>query len=286
MQQNDRCKEEMVNLPWAHLRIPPFPQVAIRVLQLANNDNVQLHQLSDLIMSDPAFASEVLTIANSLLYAPRFPSSSILQAIAVLGANNLQGLCLTVGARAYLGKSLDLPAMRTLWRHNMACALIAEQMASAGFINKDTAYTCGVLHDVGRLALATVRPKEYALLLGAHSGTPESLLKAERDMFGWDHCELGRQLIQDWKLPNEFEAVVAEHHAPRKNDDSWGMSELINLSCRMADTAGFPAFSGCEVTPYPELLEELPARERRQFQTELEDLTAEVARRIGAAEAA
>jgi putative nucleotidyltransferase with HDIG domain len=286
MQQNERRREEMGGLPWAHLRIPPFPQVAIRVLQLANNENVQLHQLSDLIMSDPAFASEVLTIANSMLYAPRFPSSSILQAIAVLGANNLQGLCLTVGARAYLGKSLNLPAMRTLWRHNMACALIAEQLASAGFIDKDTAYTCGVLHDIGRLALATVRPKEYALLLGAHSGSPESLLKAERDMFGRDHCELGRQLVQDWKLPDDFEAIVAEHHSPRKKDDAWGMSELINLSCRMADTAGFPAFSGCETIPYPDLLEELPARERRQFNPELEGLTAEVTRRINGAESA
>ncbi|MGB0051957.1 MAG: HDOD domain-containing protein, partial [Terracidiphilus sp.] len=78
-------------IPWAHLRLPPFPQVAIRVLQLANNENVQLHQLCDLISSDPAFASEVLTVANSLLYAPRYPSTSILQAVAILGANTLQG---------------------------------------------------------------------------------------------------------------------------------------------------------------------------------------------------
>jgi HD-like signal output (HDOD) protein len=54
-------------LPWAHLRLPPFPQVAMRVLQLAQNENVQLHQLCDLISSDPAFASEVLTVANSVL---------------------------------------------------------------------------------------------------------------------------------------------------------------------------------------------------------------------------
>lgn len=53
------------SLPWAHLRLPPFPQVAIHLLRLANDENVQLHHLSDLISSDPAFAAEVLTIANS-----------------------------------------------------------------------------------------------------------------------------------------------------------------------------------------------------------------------------
>src|SRR4051812_25554170 len=73
-------------IDWAHVRIPPFPQVALTVLRLAADENVQLGRLGDLISSDPAFASEVLTVVNSLLYAPRYPIRSILQAIEVLGA--------------------------------------------------------------------------------------------------------------------------------------------------------------------------------------------------------
>ncbi len=284
MLQSERRREETISPSWAHLRLPPFPQVALRVLQLANNENVQLHQLSELISSDPAFASEVLTIANSLLYAPRFPASSVLQAIAVMGANNLQGLCLTVGVRGYMGKALNQPAMRTIWRHNLACALIADQLASVGFMNRDVAYTSGVIHDIGRLALAVIRPKEYSLPLGAHSGTPASILNAERELFGWDHCEAGRQLIVDWKLPSEFEAIVGDHHAPREKDGPWGMADLINVSCRMADTAGFAAFPGCEVTPFPDLLDELPARERRLFHATIEPLAFEIAKKINAVE--
>jgi len=284
MLRNERSRIEAITPSWAHLRLPPFPQVALRVLQLANNENVQLHELSELISSDPAFSSEVLTIANSLLYAPRFPASSILQAIAVLGANNLQGLCLTVGVRAYMGKALNEPAMRAIWRHNLACALIADQLASVGFLNRDVAYTSGVMHDIGRLALAVIRPREYSLLLGAHSGSPTGILKAERDLFGWDHCEAGRQLIAEWKMPPEFEPIVSEHHAPRQKDGPWGMSDLINVSCRMADTAGCPAFPGCEITPFPDLLDELPARERRLFHTKVESLTLEIARKLDAVE--
>jgi hypothetical protein len=96
-----------VRLPWAHLRLPPFPQVAIKIMQLANNENVQLHQLSDLIATDPGFASEVLMVANSPLYAPRYPATGILQAIAVLGANQLQGMCLLVGVSEKSGEMLD-----------------------------------------------------------------------------------------------------------------------------------------------------------------------------------
>ena len=279
-----KLKNETPAPSWAYLRLPPFPQVALQLLQMANNENVQLHQLSNLISSDPAFASEVLTIANSLLYAPRFPASSVLQAIAVLGANNLQGLCLTVGVRAYMGKTLQQPAMRAIWRHNLACALIADQLASVGFMDRDIAYTSGVMHDIGRLALAVIRPTEYSLLLVTHSGPPANILETERKIFGWDHCEAGRQLIIDWKLPSEFEAIVSEHHAPRQKDSSWSMADLINVSCRMADTTGFPAFPGCEATPFPDLLEELPARERRRFHTEIEPLAQEIARKIDAVE--
>jgi len=280
----ERDRDGIARLPWAHLRLPPFPQVAIRVLQLANNENVQLRQLSELISSDPAFAGEVLTIANSLLYAPRFPANSILQAIAVLGANNLQGLCLTVAVRSYMGKTLSHPAMRAVWQHNLACGLIAEQLASAGFMDRDIAYTSGVMHDLGRLALAVLRPTDYGLLLGSYSGAPSSILKAERDLFGWDHCEAGRELIADWKLPEDFAAIVGEHHCPRQIAGSWEMADLINVSCRMADTAGFPAFAGCETSRFEDLLEELPARERRLFHSTVETLTFEVTKKIEAIE--
>jgi putative nucleotidyltransferase with HDIG domain len=280
----ERCKEDVINLPWAHLRIRPFPQIAIRMAQISGKENVQLHQLSELILSDPAFASEVLTIANSALYSPRFPSSTIIQAITVLGANNLQGICLTVAARAYLGKALDQPAMCTIWRHNMACALLAEQLATVGFIDKDLAYTCGIMHDIGRLALATIRPKEYAQLLSTHKGTPQSILEREQEIFGWNHCDLGQRLVHEWNLPGEFEPIVSAHHRTRPQNGNWQLPELIDMSCRMADAAGFAAFPGCEVTPFAELLDELPARERRLFHPDMEALNEEISGRISAVE--
>jgi len=269
-----------ISPPWAHLRLPPFPLVAIRVLQLTNNENVQLHQLSELISSDAAFASEVLTIANSLVYAPRFPAHTILQAIAVLGANHLQGMCLTVGVRSYLGKSLNHPLIRNVWRHNLACALIARDLAAAGFMDPDTAYTSGVLHDVGRLALAVIRPAEYAALLEKHAGSGASILPLETELFGCNHCEAGKHLIGDWKLPSEFQAIVSDHHTPRRMESAWSMAELIKISCKMADAAGFTAFHGCAVTPFSDLHDELPARERSAFHADLESLTREVTDRI------
>ena len=271
-------------MPWAYLRLPPFPQVAVRVLQLVANENVQLHELCDLVSSDAAFASEVLTVANSALYAPRYPASSILQAIAVLGADTLQGMCITVGVRAYLGKAMSKPAMRALWRHSLACGLIAQKLAAGGLVDECTAYTAGILHDIGRIALTVIQPKDYAELLEAHRGEASSILAFEREIFGWDHCEAGQRLVAGWKLPKEFAEVVLEHHVARRTDGAWGLSELVKISCAMADAIGYPAFGGCEATAYGELREKLPARERRLFYPEAEQLIGEIAAGIKAIE--
>jgi putative nucleotidyltransferase with HDIG domain len=275
---------QAVRLPWAHLRIPPFPQIAIRILQLTNNENVSMSQVSALISSEPAFSSEVLTIANSALYSGRFPVTSVLQAVAVLGTKNLRGLCLTVGVRAYLGDSLNNQSLRAMWRHSLACALIAQQLARAGSMSSGEAYTAGILHDIGRLALAVISAKEYASLLETHSGSASSVLQAERDLFGFDHCEVGQHLIQDWKLPANFANIVSDHHSARKKGDPWRMPDLINVSCRMADSVGFAVFQGCELTPYADLLEELPDRERKTFCADVNVLAFEVSSKINGVE--
>jgi len=271
-------------LPWSNLRLPPFPQVAVRILQLAHDENVQMRQLCDLIATDPAFASEVLTIANSAFYAPRQPSTSIMEAIAVLGATKLQGMCLTVGIRAYLGKTMSLPALRALWRHNLACALISERLADAGPIDRDLAYTSGILHDIGRMALAVLQPKAYAELLESHHGPSASILEAERNLFGLDHCEAGHQLITSWKLPENFAAVVVDHLSPRCPDEFWDVLEVVKMSCAMASALGFVAFPGCEAVPFGELLEQLPERERSKFPAEPEQLRNRLSDNIKAVE--
>ncbi|HEU5457892.1 MAG TPA: HDOD domain-containing protein [Terracidiphilus sp.] len=275
---------EGYKVPLSHLRLPPFSQVALRVVQLASKENVQLHELSDLISSDPALATEVLAIVNSLVYAPRFPINSILQAIAIMGANHLQGLCLTVALRGYIGKQLGHPAMRTVWRHGLATAAIAEQLASTGFLDRDVAFTCGVMHDIGRVALSVVHPREYTEVLSQHTGSPQSILAAEEALFGYTHCQIGSQLMKDWKLPEDFVPIVSEHHAASQPAKCWDMIDVVRMSCRMADTIGYPAFTGCSCTQFDELIGELPPREKRLFHVDAETLAAEVSKKIAAIE--
>jgi putative nucleotidyltransferase with HDIG domain len=251
-------------------------------MRLCNNDDVHLGHLSSLIESDPAFSSEVLMVANGWTYAPRSSITSVMHAIVTLGMKRLQGLCLTVGVRGFLGKTLTLPHARILWRHSLATATIAEELAEDSGIHPDDAYTAGVLHDIGRLGLMLVRPKQYCALLDTHSGTPSSFLEKEDHLFGVNHCRLGVQLGSAWQLPDKF--LAGDHHDPLSGD--WKLADIIKVSCRLADAAGFPAFPGCFIEPYSDVLHALPERSRKDFHATVEALKQDLTANIEALEAA
>ena len=114
---------------------------------------------------------------------------------------------------------------------------MAERIAGAASVDRDFAYTSGILHDVGRVALATLRPDSYATLLKNISVGSGELLNFERKTFGLDHCEAGSHLAVAWHLPQEVTAVIAHHHDPLTHAQD--APELIRLSCRLAHALGF-----------------------------------------------
>ena len=237
-------------------------------------------QISDLVSSDPAFCSEVLAIANSAAIPHRFPVTSILQGVALLGTQNLKGLCLTVAVRGYLGKSIAHAILRDIWVHCLATGLIAQQLVLVGVIDNDTAYTAGLLHEMGRLALGVVSPEEYGRLLETHHGSPESILRLESEMFGFDHRELGQHLAAEWGLPAELGEVLSRKIPFGRSDSRLNLAGLVDMSSRMADAAGFPAFRGCEKAPYQELLKELSVLERNRFYSDISDLAFTIGKQI------
>jgi HD-like signal output (HDOD) protein len=273
-------------IAWECVHVPPFPQIAIRVLDCVSNDGMSMCRLSDLISSDPALCSEVLTIANSPLVAHRFPVTSILQAVAMMGTSALKGLCLTVAVRGYLGKSMRYPGLRALWRHSLAVACIAEHLVNVGLMDADDAHTAGILHEIGRFALAVLYPVAYSYLLETHEGTNESLMECERELFGLDHVEVGQRLVVDWSLPKPFREVIGHGECSSSLGESWSMGALIHMSCRIADAVGFPVFAGCDVTPFHDLLGFLPQQQQAFFSPDAADLAEDLHRRINGCESA
>jgi putative nucleotidyltransferase with HDIG domain len=258
--------------------LPPLPAVAMRVLGLVAKESVGLKELSDVLRSDVALSSEILILANSALFSIRSEVCSILHASVLLGLKRVKALALTVAMRAYLTDALKIPALLACWHHSLATALIAEEVADVSLVDKDTAYTAGMMHDIGRLALAILHGAKYAELLRGAPMTPVEALERERERFGLDHCEAGRRLVNTWNLPKEFADFTAHHH--QEPNGKLDEIAVLQLSCRLADALGFRAHEQPTLSTLDEILQKFPERERSRFHPDLSDFTLRIATKI------
>ncbi|MBI3646180.1 MAG: HDOD domain-containing protein [Acidobacteriales bacterium] len=263
-------------------RLPPFPAVALRALNVLSGTDTSLKELCDLIRPDPVFSAEILRIANSPLVAFSKEITSVLQASMLLGFRRLRRLVITVGLRSYLDNS-STPLLRSCWRHSVACAMVAERTARWNSIDRDFAYTAGILHDIGRVALATIGSQAYACLIERETDQAWDVLQSERELFGMDHCQAGRLLVTAWKLPEEFIEITSHHHDPVTHVED--ATEVIRLSCLLADALGFAVVRrGCPRSS-EEVLAEFPESVRRHLPS-AEELASEIAKEISVIEAA
>jgi putative nucleotidyltransferase with HDIG domain len=263
--------------------IPPFPIVAIKALQVISSETGQLQELSDLITSDAGISAEILRMANSARFSTRVEVKSVFRAIHMLGLERIKGLVVTAAMKSYLRGSLEVPSLRACWRHSLACAVIAEMLARVGLLESDVAYTAGLLHDIGRLALVAGYPTMYANFLARAEAQPCDALQCERDLFGIDHCQQGRLLVSAWKLPAMFADIAARHHDAADAGDP-AMLTIVRHSCAMADVLGFGVVCPLHAKTYQEILDEIPERERRQIASDPTEVAHFIADKINAIE--
>jgi len=268
---------------WAPDNLPPFPAVALKALQLVSGTDSSLRQLCDLIRTDPVFSGEILRIANSPLMAISTRITSVLQASMLLGFRRLRNVVITVGLRGYLNDSYT-PLLQACWRHSFACAMIAERIAGASSIDKDYAYTAGIMHDIGRVALATLFPRVYATVIERTFERPEDVLQFERDLCGIDHCAAGHSLVTAWELPEEFAEIMYHHHDPISSKS--GATSVIQSSCALADSLGFAVIRTIAPCSYQEILARHPERVRQCLPCGADELAVEIERELHAIESA
>lgn len=219
-------------------RIPAFPPIVLRLLNLLSRDGVEIRDLVALISSDPAFSAQLLQVANSPLFGFRSQIDSVQSALLVLGLRRVRALTMTVATANHMKAALRIEELSRCWRHMLACALITEELARSCSVFEDRAYTAGLLHDVGRLGLLLAYPAEYAEMLRKADRNALDLLDCERESLGLDHCEAGRALATEWNLPPDFQIVAARHHDPQVNYQL-DLLTLVHLGCKLADSLGF-----------------------------------------------
>jgi HD-like signal output (HDOD) protein len=269
--------------PWALRTVPPFPVIAQRVLGLVSQDEASVREIYDVVKMDPSFSAGILRLANSALFGVRREVKSLQQAISLVGLERVKTIATMVAMDRLVRSSMSIEALRKIWVHSLATAVIAEEIAHLNHIHRDTGYTGGLLHNLGALGLMSSYPKEYSRMIEVSNEFGFDLLKTERDLFEIDHCLAGCYLAQDWDFPDELAAAIAGHHDdPVPGEVS--LDNLLRVSWRLADTLGFAAFSPAKDWPYEELIGffpgmgswvgESPEAARRELDTRLASVLA------------
>jgi putative nucleotidyltransferase with HDIG domain len=258
------AQESKTGRPWALRDLPPFPTLALLVMQELSHQEPDFRKVTSLINSEPVFAAELLRVSNSALFGFSSEIRSVPQAIVNLGFEFVRSLAMTVALRTYLSSPLRVPSLRRCWRHSLACALISEEVSAALGGGADAAYTAGLLHDIGRLALLAAWPKPYANALEVSIENGIDLIECERDLFDVDHCEAGLYLAAEWKLPADMAEAIGGHHTRRRTPQASDLCSIVALGCWLSDSLGFgslPTSNRFDLGEYtPALPEALLAR--------------------------
>lgn len=200
-----------------------LPQVVYQVLELTNNPNATARDLERVISIDQGMSARVLNTVNSAYYGLPRKIASIKDAVVLLGFKTIRNLAMTASVfDLFVGKT-DRQNLRRgkWWRHSidaaLCCRLIASQLSD---LSPDEAYTAGLLHDIGKPLLdrysdAPYEEVESLMELGV------SELQAEREVFGCDHAELGREISLHWGFPEKLAEAIGAHHA----ESAIGLSE-------------------------------------------------------------
>lgn len=195
----------------AHCRnLPSPPGIALRVIDLAQDPEVDMASAADVIALDMALSARMLRIANSPLYASRRRIENLGQALTMLGLNATLSLALGFSMIQGLRRAFGCtPLHERLWRRSVVASLASRVLGQARGLRKpEEMMLSGLLQDVGMLALLQVAPERYPQLLEQVGADTAAQAEAERGEFGGDHAEIGAWIARQWHLPEYLCAAI------------------------------------------------------------------------------
>lgn len=202
------------------VELASLPNVVMRAVELLNNPSTSASDVGSVIAEDPALTIRLLKIVNSSFYG--FPSriDTISRAITIIGTRELTDLILGSSAiRIFNRIPNPLINMEEFWAHSLYSGIVARILARYLHApNTERCFILGLLHDIGSLVLYRQQPEasRQALQLAADQSVPLNV--AEREVLGFDHGEVGAELMQAWNLPDSFIEITHHHHQPSASE--------------------------------------------------------------------
>lgn len=215
-------------------KLPALSVVLADLLESFEKESLDIPQLAGKIGLDQGLAARVLRVANSAFYG--FPSriASINDAVVVLGFGNVRALAVAGGVIEQFSSGQEGFDRLAFWRHSIGTAVCARVLAEHAGRNPETAFTAGLLHDIGKLVMDISFPGDYDRVPEYCSKMDCAITAAEKEIMGTDHALIGYEVAKRWKFPLDIQQAIRCHHAPQEEP----LAELVhvaNVLCHALD---------------------------------------------------
>ena len=198
--------------------LPSLPSLYFEVMDELQCPEPSINKLGQIIAKDLGMSTKILQLVNSAFFGVPRHVSNPAQAVTLLGLDTVKALVLTVEVFSKFNQA-ELPSfpVERLWSHSIKSGAIAREIAKAENIDEeliDDAFMAGLLHDIGKLILATRLSENYKEVLELVRHQEIVFSDAEQQILGATHAEVGAYLLGLWGLPYPIVEVVAYHHVP------------------------------------------------------------------------
>ena len=190
---------------------PPFPAVAVQLIQQMQLPTVSATDVGRLIELDPSLTASLLRLVNSPFFGMRREIGSVSEAVMVMGMGAVRRLVMSLAVAGPLRQSADPVFAKEQWTHYVNCAALARRLIVDDPAASDLAFTAGLLHDMGQLHLLQQHGAAYVALHAEAAGADTRALETQR--FGQPHDSLGADLLEAWGLPQPIADAARRHHA-------------------------------------------------------------------------
>lgn len=214
--------------------LPSLPTLYAQIMAEVQSTDASIQGVGKIIAQDVGMTTKVLQLVNSSFFGLVRHIADPVHAVNLLGLDTIKALVLTVEVfSTFKNDDLPLTFVEGLWHHSLFCGELAKRIARQEDVPKNTvddSYMAGLLHDVGKLVLATNLPGEYRQVLARMEEQEASSADVESGIFGATHAEVGAYLLGLWGLPESIVEAVLYHHFP----ESFATDDFVPLSAVVA----------------------------------------------------
>lgn len=234
--------------------LPSAPRVLPRLKALLSDVNSVMSEIVGLVRLDPGIAARVLQTANSAYFSGGLRCDTVHEAVKRVGYEQIYQLVSYAVASQVLVRPLDAYGIEAdeLWKRSVACALATEALAERCARDRDSAYTVGLLHCVGMVALDEWSLRGGRNLFFRTEALPREAVASERAQLGFTQAEVGGALLRDWQFPTDTSEAVRWQYTPRLAGMSQPMAGLLHVAKWIRSTVCAPATD--QPLPLPDVL--------------------------------